>query len=83
MGFTLSMVCDKSVVFSWYSGVLHQKTGLHDISEIFFESGVKHYIPKHIIGSILQANVLSFTKVCLQDTSYLHFVEYYFFTVTR
>ena len=42
----MSVTCDRSVVFSWYSGFLHQLNWLPRYSWNIVQSGVKHHKPK-------------------------------------
>jgi hypothetical protein len=55
---SLSVTCKRSVVFSWYSGSLHQINWLPRYSWNIVESGVKHHNPDTIFSNGGQVWVL-------------------------
>ena len=56
MWYSVSVTCYRSVVFSWYSGFLTNKTNLYDISEILLKmtlNAIKHSPTERIIKCCL------------------------------
>ena len=77
--FMASVTCDRSVVFSWYSGFLHQWNWSPRYRWNIVESGVKYHRPNRIKYATLNPQVIIKTLTVKNSIDLLVFFCLFFF----